>query len=94
MRIQALVGTQLRKLQYDRALGTRILGGFRAVLGAAKALTGTLKSALTGVSIAVALATEAPAAGGPVIDFIEREVSQLRTSDIAYLYRIRGEFSQ
>ena len=94
MRIQALIRNQLRHMQHDRAWSTRILGGFKAVLGAAKVLTGTLKSALTGLRIAVALATEVPAATGPVVDFIEHEVSQLSTSDIAYLYRIRGEFSK
>jgi len=94
MRIETLVKTQFRRLENDLAWSTRILGGFRAVLGAAKALSGTLKSALTGAPIAVALAGEVPAAGEPVLNFIEREVSQLRTSDIAYLYRISGEFSR
>jgi hypothetical protein len=62
------------------------------VLGSARALSGTLKSLLTGAPIAVALASELPAAGEPVLNFIEKEVSQLRTSDLAYLYRISGEF--
>lgn len=94
MRIETLVQTQLRRLDYDRALSTRILRGFKSVLGAARALSGTLTSVLTGVPIAVALASEAPAAGEPVIDFIEKEVSQLKTNDIAYLYRIQGAFKK
>lgn len=93
MRIETLVRTQLRRLEYDRAWSTRILEGFRAVLGTARALSGTLKSALTGAPIELALAGEATAAAEPVVNFIQREVSQLRTSDIAYLYQIRGEFS-
>jgi hypothetical protein len=92
MRVETLVKTQFRRLQYERAWSTRILGGFKAVLGSARALSGTLKSLLTGAPIAVALASELPAAGEPVLNFIEKEISQLRTSDLAYLYRISGEF--
>jgi hypothetical protein len=91
-RIRALVSTQVRQLKYDRSTKGRILHGFKTVLGAAKELTGTLKSAFTGVPIAAALAAEVPAAAGPVVDFVEHEMTILTKSDVAYLYRIGKEF--
>lgn len=93
MRIETLVNMQLRHLEHDRKWSTRIVAGLKTSLGILKAVVGALKSAMAGVPLEYALAGEAPTIGEPVLNYIDQQVSQLRTSDVTYLYRVRREFS-
>lgn len=94
MRLEAIVNAERRQLEYDREWSSRVIGGLRALLGVTKAGAGVLQTALTGVPIQLALAGGASDAGENVLNYIEEQRSQLRTSDVTYLYRIRGTFSQ
>jgi hypothetical protein len=94
MKIQTMVNTQLKQLEYDRSTKARLINGFKAVLGAAKELSGTLKSTFTGLSLGTALVPAIPAAASPLADFAEQEITQVSKSDVAYLYRIRKEFGK
>jgi len=92
MRIEALIHEQVRTLEHDRAWSTRIIGGLRAAGGAVEAAAKELTSSLTGVPVQFGLAAGGAAASGHILDFIKEQVSQLRLSDVTYLYRVRAEF--
>jgi hypothetical protein len=92
MRIEALIHERVRHLEHDRAWSTRIIKGLRTVTGAIETVAKQFSSSLTGVPVQFGLAAGGAAASSHVLDFIKEQVSQLRLSDVTYLYRVREEF--